>query len=77
MRASSRKEALNLLDKIVPDVPPLQQDDLPEIKTFYREAMTSFLLRSTQQETSVLVCACPACPVARQMVLGACPALPS
>jgi len=44
MRASSRKEALNLLDKIVPDVPPLQQDDLPEIKTFYREAMTSFLL---------------------------------
>jgi len=29
-RASSRKEALNLLDTIVPDVPPLPQDDLPE-----------------------------------------------
>ncbi len=29
-RASSRKEALNLLDKIVPDVPPLPQDDLSE-----------------------------------------------
>ena len=26
-RASSRKEALNLLDKIVPDIPPLPQDD--------------------------------------------------
>lgn len=33
-RASSRKEALNLLDTIVPDVPPLPHDDLPEIKTF-------------------------------------------
>ncbi len=31
-RASSRKEALNLLDTIVPDVPPLPQDDLPETK---------------------------------------------
>ena len=29
-RSSSRKEALNLLDTIVPDVPPLPQDDLPE-----------------------------------------------
>jgi hypothetical protein len=29
-RASSRKEALNLLDTIVPDVLPLQQDDLSE-----------------------------------------------
>ena len=29
-RASSRKEALNLLDTIVPDVTPLPQDDLPE-----------------------------------------------
>lgn len=29
-RAPSRKEALNLLDTIVPDVPPLPQDDLPE-----------------------------------------------
>ena len=26
-RALSRKEALNLLDKIVPDIPPLPQDD--------------------------------------------------
>ena len=26
-RASSRKETLNLLDKIVPDIPPLPQDD--------------------------------------------------
>jgi len=31
-RASSRKEALNLLDTIVPDVPPLPQDDLPEVE---------------------------------------------
>jgi len=31
-RAPSRKEALNLLDKIVPDVPPLPQDDLPEME---------------------------------------------
>jgi predicted HicB family RNase H-like nuclease len=31
-RSSSRKEALNLLDKIVPDVPPLPQDDLPEMR---------------------------------------------
>ena len=29
-RSSSREEALSLLDKIVPDVPPLPQDDLPE-----------------------------------------------
>ena len=33
-RASSRKEALNLLDRIVPDVPPLPQDDLPEMENF-------------------------------------------
>ena len=33
-RSSSRKEALNLLDTIVPDVPPLQQDDLPETENF-------------------------------------------
>jgi len=33
-RASSRKEALNLLDTIVPDVPPLPQDDLPEAENF-------------------------------------------
>ena len=31
-RSSSRKEALDLLDKIVPDVPPLPQDDLPEMR---------------------------------------------
>ena len=31
-RSSSREEALNLLDKIVPDVPPLPQDDLPEMR---------------------------------------------
>jgi uncharacterized protein (DUF1778 family) len=31
-RASSRKETLNLLDKIVPDIPPLPQDDLPEME---------------------------------------------
>ena len=31
-RSWSRKEALNLLDKIVPDVPPLPQDDLPEMR---------------------------------------------
>ena len=31
-QSSSRKEALNLLDKIVPDVPPLPQDDLPEMR---------------------------------------------
>ena len=33
-RAASRKEALNLLDTIVPDVPPLPQDDLPEVENF-------------------------------------------
>ena len=33
-RASSRTEALNLLDTIVPDVPPLPQDDLPEMENF-------------------------------------------
>lgn len=33
-RASSRKEALDLLDKIVPDAPPLPQDDLPEMENF-------------------------------------------
>ena len=31
-RSSSREEALNLLDKIVRDVPPLPQDDLPEMR---------------------------------------------
>ena len=31
-RSSSREEALNLLDKIVPDVTPLPQDDLPEMR---------------------------------------------
>jgi len=31
-RAPSRKEALDLLDRIVPDVPPLPQDDFPEIE---------------------------------------------
>ncbi len=31
-RVSSRREALKLLDKIVPDVPPLPQDDLPEME---------------------------------------------
>ena len=31
-REASRKEALNLLDKIVPDVPPLPQDALPEME---------------------------------------------
>ena len=31
-RASSRKETLNLLDKIVPDIPPLPQDELPEME---------------------------------------------
>ena len=27
--SSSREEALSLLDKIVPDIPPFPQDDLP------------------------------------------------
>jgi uncharacterized protein (DUF1778 family) len=31
-RLSSREESLDLLDKIVPDVPPLQQDELPEMR---------------------------------------------
>ena len=32
-RASSREEALDLLDSIVPDVPPLPQDDFPKMES--------------------------------------------
>ena len=32
-RAASRKEALNLLDTIVPNAPPLPQDDLSETES--------------------------------------------